>query len=37
MNDTAIKNFCTWARNTLIEQVETRMRRFSVVEVYAVA
>lgn len=32
MNDTAIKNFCTWARNTLIEQVETRMRRFSVVE-----
>lgn len=32
MNDTAIKNFCTWARNALIEQVETRMRRFSVVE-----
>ncbi len=35
MNDTAIKNFCTWARNTLIEQVETRMRRFSVVEANA--
>lgn len=35
MNDTAIKNFCTWARNALIEQVETRMRRFSVVEVNA--
>ena len=32
MNDAAIKNFCTWARNALIEQVETRMRRFSVVE-----
>lgn len=35
MNDTAIKNFCTWARNTLIEQVETRMRRFSVLEANA--
>ena len=35
MNYTAIKNFCTWARNTLIEQVETRMRRFSVVEANA--
>ena len=35
MNDTAIKNFCTWARNTLIEQVETCMRRFSVVEANA--
>ena len=35
MNATAIKNFCTWARNTLIEQVETRMRRFSVVEANA--
>ena len=35
MNDTAIKNFCTWARNTLIEQVKTRMRRFSVVEANA--
>lgn len=35
MNDTAIKNFCTWARNALIEQVETRMRRFSVVEANA--
>lgn len=35
MNDTAIKNFCTWARNALIEQVETRMRRFSVVETNA--
>lgn len=35
MNDTAIKNFCTWARNTLIEQVETRMRRFLVVEANA--
>lgn len=35
MNDAAIKNFCTWARNTLIEQVETRMRRFSVVEANA--
>lgn len=35
MNDTAIKNFCTWARNALIEQVETRMRRFSVVEASA--
>ena len=30
MNDTAIKNFCIWARNALIEQVETRMRRFSI-------
>lgn len=35
MNDTAIKNFCTWARNALIEQVETCMRRFSVVEANA--
>ena len=35
MNDTAIKNFCTWARNDLIEQVETRMRRFSVVHANA--
>ena len=35
MNDNAIKNFCTWARNALIEQVETRMRRFSVVEANA--
>lgn len=35
MNDIAIKNFCTWARNALIEQVETRMRRFSVVEANA--
>lgn len=35
MNDTAIKNFCTWARNALIEQVETHMRRFSVVEANA--
>ncbi len=35
MNDTAIKNFCTGARNALIEQVETRMRRFSVVEANA--
>ena len=35
MNDTTIKNFCTWARNALIEQVETRMRRFSVVEANA--
>ena len=35
MNDTAIKNFCTWARNALIEQVEMRMRRFSVVEANA--
>ena len=35
MNDTAIKNFCTWARNALIEQAETRMRRFSVVEANA--
>lgn len=35
MNDTAIKNFCTWARNALIEQVETRMRRFSVMEANA--
>ena len=35
MNDAAIKNFCTWARNALIEQVETRMRRFSVVEANA--
>lgn len=37
MNDTAIKNFCTWARNALIEQVETRMRRFSVVEANALS
>ena len=35
MNDTAIKNFCTGARNALIEQVETRMRRFSVMEANA--
>ena len=32
MNDTAIKGFCTWARNALIEQVETRTRRFSILE-----
>lgn len=32
MNDTAIKNFCTWARTTLIEGVAQRMERYDVSE-----
>lgn len=32
MNDTAIKNFCTWARTALIEGVAQRMERYDVAE-----
>ena len=32
MNDTAIKNFCTWARTALIEGVAQRMERYDVFE-----
>lgn len=32
MNDTAIKNYCIWARNELIAGVETRMRLYGVAE-----
>lgn len=32
MNDTAIKNFCTWARTALIEGVAQRMERYDVSE-----
>lgn len=32
MNDTAIKNYCIWARNELIAGVEARMRLYGVVE-----
>lgn len=32
MNDTAIKNYCIWARNELIAGVETRMRLYGVSE-----
>lgn len=32
MNDTAIKNFCIWARNELIAGVEARMRLYGVAE-----
>lgn len=32
MNDTAIKNFCTWARTALIESVAQRMERYDVSE-----
>lgn len=32
MNDTAIKNFCTWARTALIEGVAQRMERYEVSE-----
>lgn len=32
MNDTAIKNFCTWARTVLIEGVAQRMERYDVSE-----
>lgn len=32
MNDTAIKNYCIWARNELIAGVEARMRLFGVAE-----
>lgn len=32
MNDTAIKNYCIWARNELIVGVEARMRLYGVAE-----
>lgn len=32
MNDTAIKNYCIWARNELIAGVEARMRLYDVAE-----
>lgn len=32
MNDTAIKNFCTWARTALIEGVAQRMERYDLSE-----
>lgn len=32
MNDTAIKNYCIWARNELVAGVEARMRLYGVVE-----
>ena len=32
VNDTAIKNFCTWARTALIEGVAQRMERYDVSE-----
>ena len=32
MNDTAIKNFCTWARTALIEGVAQRMERYNISE-----
>ena len=32
VNDTAIKNFCTWARTALIEGVAQRMERYEVSE-----
>lgn len=32
MNDTAIKNYCIWARNDLIAGVEARMRLYGVAE-----
>lgn len=32
MNDTAIKNYCIWARNELIAGVEARMRLYGVAE-----
>ena len=32
MNDTAIRNYCIWARNELIAGVEARMRLYGVAE-----
>ena len=32
MNDTAIKNYCIWARAELLNEVENRMQRFGIVE-----
>lgn len=32
MNDTAIKNYCIWARNELIAGVEARMRLYGIAE-----
>ena len=32
MNDTAIKNYCIWARNELLAGVEARMRLYGVAE-----
>lgn len=32
MNDTAIKNYCIWARNELVAGVEARMRLYGVAE-----
>ena len=32
MNDTAIKNYCTWARTALIEGVAQRMERYDIAE-----
>ncbi len=32
MNDTAIKNYCIWARAELLNEVENRMQRYGIVE-----
>lgn len=32
MNDTAIRNYCIWARNELLAGVEARMRLYGVAE-----
>lgn len=32
MNRTAIRNFATWARTTLIEQVRSRLHTFGISE-----
>lgn len=32
MNDTAIKNYCIWARAELLNEVENRMQRYGIME-----
>lgn len=32
LSDSAIRNYCTWARRELIEQVEARMRKYGIAE-----
>ena len=32
MNDTAIRNYCAWARNELIAGVEARMRPYGMAD-----
>lgn len=32
MNDTAIKNYCIWARAELLNEVENRMQRYGILE-----